>query len=603
MQLKSLAVSLASVGTLAFSFNVYAAGGHSGAKVDLPMPGKIGEVILNPYDMAPLTAVIRNGGYVLKDAHVKVLPKMKGQTIEYDIDNGLLMTYGGIPVFGLYADYTNKVEVSYTRIDNGKSEIITETYDIYAGPLYGKVNGMARFPQPFFDATVKKMSPEFGDRLYLINNFQGKGSKGTRVSWNNPEGGALEWNFEPQVAVIDTTGEIRWFLDASPIFDINSIWNAGCMMGFKQNADGQISFGYGQRYAKIDLMGREIFNRVLPANYNDFSHSMDNSPNGNYFLRVASSNYKMPDGRRIRTVRDVIAEINPLTGNVVDEWRLFEILDPNRNTVLKALDEGAVCLNIDASKAGQTMSAEDLAKVNTFGDILGTGAGRNWAHVNSVDHDAEDDSIIISSRHQSAAIKIGRDKQVKWILSSPEGWKSPWKEKVLTPVDHDGKPLKCEKSTCEGDFDYPWTQHTAFKIDSKSSGDILYLSVFDNGDARGMEQPALPTMKYSRAVIYKIDQKKMTVEQIWSFGKERGFEWYSPITSIVEYQTDKDSVFVYSANSGAKVNDRGGMISAPNPTLMEFKWGANEPAVEIQLKDCAGYQAMPISVNKAFSTK
>ena len=30
-----------------------------------------------------------------------------------------------------------------------------------------------------------------------------------------------------------------------------------------------------------------------------------------------------------------------------------------------------------------------------------------------------DDSIIISSRHQSALIKIGRDKQVKWILGSP----------------------------------------------------------------------------------------------------------------------------------------------------------------------------------------
>ena len=98
------------------------------------------------------------------------------------------------------------------------------------------------------------------------------------------------------------------------------------------------------------------------------------------------------------------------------------------------------------------------------------------------------------------------------------GWKSPWREKMLTPVDHLGNPLKCEGSTCEGDFDYPWTQHTAFKIDSKSKGDILYLSIFDNGDARGMEQPALPTMKYSRAVIYKIDQKKMTVEQVWSYG-------------------------------------------------------------------------------------
>ena len=29
-------------------------------------------------------------------------------------------------------------------------------------------------------------------------------------------------------------------------------------MGFHQNADGALSFGYGQTYAKYDLLGREI---------------------------------------------------------------------------------------------------------------------------------------------------------------------------------------------------------------------------------------------------------------------------------------------------------------------------------------------------------
>ena len=89
------------IAAMSLSFAVYAAGGHSGPAVALPIPGKLGEVIVNPYNMAPLTAVIRNGGYVVQDAHVKVLPKMKGQTIEYDVSNGLLMTYAGIPVFGL----------------------------------------------------------------------------------------------------------------------------------------------------------------------------------------------------------------------------------------------------------------------------------------------------------------------------------------------------------------------------------------------------------------------------------------------------------------------------------------------------------------------
>jgi len=117
-----------------------------------------------------------------------------------------------------------------------------------------------------------------------------------------------------------------------------------------------------------------------------------------------------------------------------------------------------------------------------------------------------------------------------------------------------------------------------------------------------MEQPALPEMKYSRAVVYKIDQKKMTVEQIWEYGKERGHAWYSPVTSLTEYYQDKNSVFVYSATAGAQFNFKTGAFeSAPNPFLDEFKWGEKEPAVEIQFKNTSGYQAMPVDLKKAFN--
>ena len=40
-------------------------------------------------------------------------------------------------------------------------------------------------------------------------------------------------------------------------------------------------------------------------------------------------------------------------------------------------------------------------------------------------------------------------------------------------------------------------------------------------------------MKYSRFVEYKIDEKKGTVQQVWEYGKERGYDFYSPITSII----------------------------------------------------------------------
>lgn len=97
-------------------------------------------------------------------------------------------------------------------------------------------------------------------------------------------------------------------------------------------------------------------------------------------------------------------------------------------------------------------------------------------NVNSVDYDPSDDSIIISARNQSSIIKIGRDKKVKWILGATEGWKGDLAKKSLQPVDKDGKPIKCERGVCEKDFDFTWTQHTAFRIDEKSKGDIIYVS-------------------------------------------------------------------------------------------------------------------------------
>ena len=581
-----------------FPIAAHAFGGPSGPSTTYKKQ-KIGEVITNPYKIAPLTAIIRNGGYVLKNASVRIVPKKDGQEIAYKVSDSQLLTHGGIPVFGLYPDYANKVEVAYDRIFYGKTEHIKETYTIRTVGIFG----LAPFPK----AVVRKApTKKFADRLYYINNI-GSNNNTRHAVWNNPEGGALQWSSYPLNMIIDTKGEVRWYLYPNGIYDVDSLYDGGIMMGLRQNDDGAITWGYGQHYVKYDIMGREVWNRRLPYGYNDFSHAMDAAQNGHYFLRVASSNLKRSDGRNVRTVRDMIVEVDQ-NGNVVDEFRLWEILDPYRDVAIKALDQGAVCLNIDPKLAGQTLSAEDLQKLDqegAFGDIVGTGPGRNWAHVNSVDYDPTDDSIIISSRHQCAVIKIGRDHKVKWILGAPKGWKKPWADAVLTPVDAKGAKLDCGDSTCSNtNFDWTWTQHTAFRIDSKSDKHVMYLSVFDNGDGRGFDQPPLPDMKYSRGVIYKIDQDKRTVEQIWEYGKEKGHEWFSPVTSLVEYNPDKDSILTYAATAGANYDLKtGGLTSAPNPYLDEFEWGSTDPSIEIQLKNTTGYQAFVFDLNKAFNAK
>ncbi len=452
---KSILAAATSLAILVVSAPALASGGPSGPHVGYPVQGHIGEVIVNPYKVAPLTAVIRDGGYELSDVTVRIVPKAKGQEIKYKVSRTELKTHAGVPVFGLYPDWQNTVEVSYTRTHQGKSEKFTDTYRFYTPGVYTLSTGMPNQTRPF-DVKVKKVDKEFQDRLYLINSqLQSTVPLGSRFTWNNPSGGAVEWAFNSNIGIIDTTGEIRWWLLDQEIGDTENPWKSGYFMGFQQTEDGALTWGYGQNYAKYDLIGRKIFDRRLPAGYSDYSHSFDNAQNGHSFLRVGSSDYRRPDGKRVHTVRDVIVEIDR-DGRVVDDWRLMDILDPYRDNVIKTLDQGAVCLNIDASKSGQTLSAEELAKQEAsdkFGDITGVGAGRNWAHVNSVDYDPSDDSIIISSRHQSACVKIGRDKEVKWILAAPDGWNKELAAKVLKPIDKNGKPIKCEDGKCEGDFD------------------------------------------------------------------------------------------------------------------------------------------------------
>ncbi|HEA8110024.1 aryl-sulfate sulfotransferase [Campylobacter lari] len=592
-----------------------AVGGASGAKIDYQVQGQIGAIKLNPYGLSPLSAVIVDGGYELSDVSVTIVPKPNGQTISYKVSPNKIKTYGGIPIFGLYPSYFNTVKVSYTKSAFGKSEkVVDEVYKIATGGVNIEPSGsLMQRGVPFEKVEVLKVDKEFEDRLYLVNNTPGKYSaKSSQTIWNNPSGGALEWDEASSVFIIDTKGEIRWYLDNDKLMDKNNIYNRGIMMGFRQNLDGALSFGFGQRYVKYDLMGREIFNRLLPSSYIDFSHSMSQMPNGNYLLRVALASVKRPDGKNVRSVRDVIVEVDK-NGNVVDEWRLFEILDPYRANIIKVLDQGAVCLNVDVSKADKTLSNEELAKMDTsdvFGDIAGTGVGRNWAHVNSIDYDESDDSIIISSRHQSAIVKIGRDKKVKWILGAHKGWGEKYKKALLQPINKNGKNIICEDdySKCpgyknkEGGFDFTWTQHTAFRISEKSNKRYIYITAFDNGDARAIAQPAFTSMKYSRAVIYKIDQKNKTVEQIWEYGKQRGNEWFSPITSLTEYYKDKNSIMVYSASAGMAFDlSKGIAIGEPKPEIDEFKWGAKEPSVQIRFSGAStGYQAMPIDLEKAF---
>lgn len=64
----------------------------------------------------PLTAIINKANHNVQDVKVTVLGKgEKGIPISYDVGPQAINTHDGIPVFGLYPDYVNKVKVDWTE--------------------------------------------------------------------------------------------------------------------------------------------------------------------------------------------------------------------------------------------------------------------------------------------------------------------------------------------------------------------------------------------------------------------------------------------------------------------------------------------------------
>ncbi|MGS0724781.1 aryl-sulfate sulfotransferase [Shewanella sp. 0m-11] len=566
----------------AMSLSANAAGNLPGTSSSAVAQGQLGFVYVDPYDFSPLVAVIDLGGKTISNAKVTVKGKgKKGIDIDYPVSTTQLNTHNGIPVFGLYPDHLNEVELSY-KLDGKK---VKETYKIRTNDIpHQHIDGQDRTQYEYEPVKVAK---GFEDRFYLVD--------GQVITPNLRD----KWDWKPTQNIIDTNGDVRWHLSADVIYD-----RPGGSMSFKQTRDGKLIFGQGLMfnqhdgflspyYAKYDFIGKPIFKRELPRGYIGFSHEVTEMPNGNLLLRVGKKDYITPDGTKVDTIRDHVIEVNS-NGDVVKVWDFNKILDPLRDDVLSSLDMGAVCLNVDVDSAGKTMTAEELAN-EPYGDVAGIDTGRNWLHINSIGYDAEDDSIIISARHQSAVIKIGRDDEVKWILGTPIGWEGDLADKVLVPVDSKGKKLKCDAKDCEGDFDWTWTQHTAWPVAERGT-----VTVFDNGDGRSLEQPALPTMKYSRGVEYKVDMDKMTVQQTWEYGKDRGYEWYSPITSITEFQPDHNTMFMASASAGLLEADK-----APEHWITEVDPKTNEVKVEIKVKTLTkhepGYRSTVVHPESMFN--
>lgn len=132
----------------------------------------------------------------------------------------------------------------------------------------------------------------------------------------------------------------------------------------------------------------------------------------------------------------------------------------------------------------------------------------DWVHINSIDFIG--DNVVISSRNQSTVVCNDQEGNIKWMLCDPAGYNKQYKQYMLNPV---GK-----------NFFWPYTQHAADVLpDQDGNPDTVDILLFDNGNFRLSDKK-----KASHMIQYRINEKGMTVQLIWSWGEDRK-ELYSMV--------------------------------------------------------------------------
>lgn len=162
------------VGTIALACGLTSANSFAAGFKPAQPAGNLGAVIVDPYGNAPLTALVELDSHVISDVKVTVHGKgEKGVPITYNVGKESLITYDGVPIFGLYQKFANNVTVEYK--ENGKP--MKDDYVVQTSAIVNHYMDN-RSISDLQQTKVIKVAPGFEDRLYLVNThtFTSQGS-------------------------------------------------------------------------------------------------------------------------------------------------------------------------------------------------------------------------------------------------------------------------------------------------------------------------------------------------------------------------------------------------------------------------------------------
>jgi arylsulfate sulfotransferase len=368
-------------------------------------------IVLDPYGNAPLSALLEFDTPLPRNIKISVEGK-SDESAEISGQFELFTKHHKIPVYGLYFDHENMVEVG--------------VLDCF---------GNARLTRNVMIRTGPHLRPRAGNMNIIHNNFE-EHQKNRMFLIEN--------------AIYDRGGDIRWHTTTEGTRFYNLANNQVAIQVFSDR--GNIS-------PEPDILIINYLGEILHKYYvpHKVHHEIsEKNPGGNLLV---ASNAEMYNSI-LDDTEDLILEIEKRSGEVVKSWDLRDIFDPTRERLWK---EGI----------------------------------NDWCHLNSIQYDSSDNTLLISSKLQYFVSKIDYDTgDIIWILGNHENWKEKWQPYLLTPQNFD--------ESIDPDADWPYAQHMPRMT---REGSII---VYDNGGER-------PGGEYTRAVEYRIDVENMTVNKVWDY--------------------------------------------------------------------------------------
>lgn len=445
---------------------------------------------VNPSGYNPLSAKVLLNLPTL--GRVKVIIKSKKGNRQPDVEHlyNSIEKVQSVLVLGLYQNYNNEVVLIYT--DKSGNERARTTIHIQTGSL-----DISYLPTPrVTTANITKMEPG----MNLVNS-PGLSEADTSCPY-----------------MVDADGEIRWLLDWRNSKELNHI---GAQCGLHRMKNGNYITGdfNNHQIVEVNTLGEIVHRWDLQALGYSFHHEIMEASNDKLIIAVSKNTAMLADGSNLR-ILDHAIELDPMTGNVTKEWDFVQMLDSSRIN------------KVDADVPGSSYYGQSKS---------------NWLHNNGIN---ESNGEMVATARWQGIFKYDYTGSLKWVIAPHNNWKESYKKFLLTPLDKEGKAIT-DTEVLNGlkshpDFEWVWGVHCPVIL---PNGHIM---AFDNGYCRNYNSKSNEI--YSRAVEYEINEKEMTIRQVWQYGKERGKSCYASAISGVQY-LDKTGNRLFCPGTGCRFED------------------------------------------------